>query len=80
MRPYTRYTRAVARPPAGSEVTTDDYIFWSLAKRLGVRMTSLGVPLDMHRPPQTDELLAIVARNAPVSFAEITASRARRLL
>ena len=69
--PYTRYTPAVAKPPPGSEVATDDYIFWSLAKRLGLQMTSLGVPLDMTHPPQTDDLLKIVARNAPVSFDEL---------
>jgi len=40
--PFTRYTPAVARPPRDSEVATDDYIFWSLAKRLGIQMTSLG--------------------------------------
>jgi anaerobic selenocysteine-containing dehydrogenase len=71
MQPYTRYTPPVSKPPRESEVATDDYIFWSLAKRLDRRMTSLGVPLDMSHPPKTDELLAIVARHAPVSFEEI---------
>jgi anaerobic selenocysteine-containing dehydrogenase len=66
--PFTRYTPAVARPPAGSEVAADDYIFWSLAKRLGLQMMSLGVPIDMSRPPATDDFLAIAARHAPVSF------------
>ncbi len=67
-RPYTRYTHAVARPPLGSAVAADDYIFWSLAKRLGLQMMSLGVPIDMSRPPRTEDFLAIAARNAPVSF------------
>lgn len=69
--PYTRYTPAVAKPPRGSEVATDDYIFWSLCKRLGLQMTFLGQPIDMTHPPVTDDFLAIVARNAPVSFEEI---------
>lgn len=69
--PYTRYTRAVARPPADAEVAEDGYIFWSLAKRLGITMNSLGVPIDMTKPLATDDLLAIVARNAPLPFDEI---------
>jgi anaerobic selenocysteine-containing dehydrogenase len=36
-------------------------------------MTSLGTPVDMTREPSTDDFLAIVARNAPVSFDELRA-------
>jgi anaerobic selenocysteine-containing dehydrogenase len=69
--PYTRYTQAVAKPPPGSEVATDNYIFWSLCKRLGLQMSFLGQAIDMSHPPDTDDFLEIVARNAPVSFDEI---------
>ena len=69
--PYTRYTPAVAKPPAGSEVATDEYVFWALCKRLGLQMTFLGQTIDMSHPPVTDDFLSIVARNAPVSFEEI---------
>lgn len=71
LKPFTRYTPAISKPPVGSEVADDGYVFWALAKRLGLTMTFLGVPIDMTRPPTTDDLLAIVARNAPVSFEEI---------
>jgi anaerobic selenocysteine-containing dehydrogenase len=69
--PYTRYTPAVAKPPAGSEVVTDEYVFWALCKRLGLQMTFLGQAIDMSHPPITDDFLAIVARNAPAPFEDI---------
>jgi len=69
--PYTRYTPAVAQPPAGSEVVEDIHIFWGLAKRLGINLTSLGHPLDMSNEPTADDLLNIVARNAPLPFDEL---------
>jgi anaerobic selenocysteine-containing dehydrogenase len=68
---FTRYTPAVAKPPPGSEIVHDVHIFWGLAKRLDRVMTSLGVPLDMSWPPTADDLLAIVARHAPIPFDEI---------
>ena len=70
-RPYTRYTPAVAKPPEDAEVADDVHYIWGIAKRLRVQMNYLGVPLDMEHPPTTDDLLAIIARNAPVSFDEI---------
>ncbi len=71
--PYTRYSPELAKPPAGSEVADDWYFFWALAKRLGVTIDYLGVPLDRETPPTTDALLAIAARHAPISLAEIKA-------
>ena len=71
LKPWTRYTRAVAKPPAGAEVAEDGYIFWALAKRLGITMNSLGVDMDMEKPLVTDDLLRIVARNAPMPFEEL---------
>ena len=68
---FTRYTPAVAAPPAGSALVDDWYVFWSLAKRLGTPIDYLGEPLDMGVPPTTDVLLARAARHAPVSFDEI---------
>jgi anaerobic selenocysteine-containing dehydrogenase len=68
---YTRYTPAVAAPPEGAELVHDHYIFWGLAKRLGLPLTWRGVALDMDTPPGVDDMLAIAARDAPVSFEEI---------
>jgi anaerobic selenocysteine-containing dehydrogenase len=72
--PYTRYTPAVARPPEGASVCDDHLYFWELASRLGVELNHFGVPLDMHEPPDTDQLLAIAARNAPISFEALKAA------
>lgn len=66
--PYARYTPAIAAPPAGSDLPEDWQIYWGLAQRLGLALEFDGVPLDMSGSMDTDSLLAIVARHAPVSF------------
>lgn len=71
--PYARYTPAIAAPPAGSDLIDEWEIYWGLAKRLGLDLVYDGVPLDMATKPTTDRLLAIVARHAPVPFAQIKA-------
>lgn len=69
--PYTRFTEAIAKPPAGSELVDDALIFWALAKRLGLVFDYQGTKLDMTAPPSIDALLTIAARHAPVSLEEI---------
>jgi anaerobic selenocysteine-containing dehydrogenase len=69
--PYARYTPAIVQAPEGSELVDDWYIFWSLAKRMGLALTYLGEPLDMTTTPSTDALLAIVARNSAMPFDEL---------
>jgi anaerobic selenocysteine-containing dehydrogenase len=69
--PFTRYTPAVAKPPKGMKVYPDEYIFWGLARRLGVQMNYLGSDLDMTQPPRTDDLLRIAARHSPIPFEEL---------
>jgi len=77
--PYARYTPAIAALPQGSEIPEDWEIFWGLAQRLGLKLVYDGVPLDMAQRPTTDSLLAIVARHAPVPFAELQASELGRI-
>ena len=69
--PFTRFTEAMVPPPAGSEVVDDWYVLWELARRLDRNLIYQGIPLDMSRPPQSDELARIIARHAPVPFDEI---------
>jgi anaerobic selenocysteine-containing dehydrogenase len=69
--PFTRYTPAVATPPKEFKVATDDYIFWGLAKRLGVQMQYLGHDIDMSKPPETEDFLRIAALHAPIDFDEL---------
>lgn len=72
--PFTRYTPAVAVPPEGSELVDDGYVYWALAKRLGISLEHFGAALDMTSPPDVDDLLAIAARHSPVSFETIKAA------
>lgn len=69
--PYSQYTGAVLKPPAGSELADPNYVFWALARRLGKPLLFDGVPLNMEAPPSTDDLLAILARNGQVSFEAV---------
>lgn len=66
--PYARYTPPLAAVPEGSELTDEWYVFWSLAARLGLQVRCNGVDLDMKNPPGDEALLAILCRNAPVSW------------
>ncbi len=78
-RPYTHYAAPVVPPPAGSELIDDWYPFWALAQRLGRQIVFDGIALDMHRAPDTDALLAILARHGSIPFAELRASDAGRI-
>jgi anaerobic selenocysteine-containing dehydrogenase len=71
--PFTRYTEPAAKPPPGAEVCDEIYIFWALAKRLGLSMTVTGVPIEMNTPPTVEDSLRIAARYAPVDWGEIKA-------
>jgi anaerobic selenocysteine-containing dehydrogenase len=71
-RPWIQYTAPLVDPPPGSEVVDDWYVFWSIAKRMGVSLHYAGrVPLDMSEPPTTDMLLAIRARHPAAPLEEI---------
>jgi anaerobic selenocysteine-containing dehydrogenase len=72
--PYTRYTKAIAQPPDGADVRDDHYYFWAIARRLGLELELFGHSLDMETAPTTDEILALTARDAPLSFEEIKAA------
>lgn len=71
--PYTRYTPALAKPPADADVCDEWYVLWALAKALGKPLTYMGQPLDMTAPPTEDQLMRMTTVNAPASFDEIAA-------
>jgi anaerobic selenocysteine-containing dehydrogenase len=71
--PFAQITPALVPPPAGAEVVDDWYVFWSLARRLGLPLTLNGVALDMEQPPASMDLLRILARGARLPFDEIAA-------
>jgi anaerobic selenocysteine-containing dehydrogenase len=69
--PFSQYAPAHLSPPAGAEVVDDWCVFWALARRMGLSLVYDGVALDMQHPPATDDLLAILLRNAIIPFEEI---------
>jgi anaerobic selenocysteine-containing dehydrogenase len=71
--PFAQFTPAVAAPPPRSELVDDSYVYWSLAKRLGLPLTYMGVPLGMEAPPTMDALLALRCKGSWVALEEIQA-------
>jgi anaerobic selenocysteine-containing dehydrogenase len=69
--PFQQYIPAICTAPAGSEVCDDWYVFWSLAKRLGMPLEFAGQRLEFDVVPTTDELLTIMLRGSRVPFEEI---------
>ena len=68
---WAQLAPAVLEPPAGSDVVDDWYVYWSLAKRLGVQIAFNGVPLDMSEPPAMDMLLSARLANAPLTLEQL---------
>jgi anaerobic selenocysteine-containing dehydrogenase len=64
--PFMQYTAAQVAPPAGAEVVDDWYVFWALARRLGLRLEFDGVALDMDERPASEALISLLARHAAV--------------
>jgi anaerobic selenocysteine-containing dehydrogenase len=78
-RPYMQYAEPVLEPPADAQVVDDWEVLYGLAQRLGITLTLDGVALDMQRAPTTEQLLAILMRNASVPFAEMRAATRGRV-
>jgi anaerobic selenocysteine-containing dehydrogenase len=78
--PYTRYTPPVAKPPPGASVRDDHEYFWGIARRLGLSLELFGEQIDAASPPTTDELLALTARTAPISFEQLRSAERGVLL
>ncbi|WP_340317874.1 molybdopterin-containing oxidoreductase family protein [Rhizorhabdus argentea] len=69
---WSQYTDAVLDPPDGSEVADDWYIYWAIAKRLGLTIDYAGMgAIDMETPPTTEALLELRMRNARVTVDEL---------
>ncbi|WP_229503623.1 molybdopterin-containing oxidoreductase family protein [Massilia putida] len=72
--PFAQHTPAAAAAPDGSELTEDWYVFWALARRLGLQLSMAGKALDMDRPPTTEALFDILARSARVPLDQLRAT------
>ena len=79
---YGQYTSAITEPPAGSDVVEEWEFFYETAKRMGLslelrQMGLVGpakgepIALDMEHKPTSEDLFAILMRDARVSFAEL---------
>lgn len=68
---YTRYSAAIAQPPAQAELCDEWRVFYELARRAGRPIDFMGSPLDMDVPPSEDDLIALTLRDAPVTLEEL---------
>jgi anaerobic selenocysteine-containing dehydrogenase len=68
---WLQFTPPIIAPPENSDVVEEWFVYWSLAKRLGLTIRFAGAELNMQVPPTTEELLALRLKGARVSFDEL---------
>ncbi|MGH8722970.1 MAG: molybdopterin dinucleotide binding domain-containing protein, partial [Burkholderiales bacterium] len=79
---YGQYTPAITAPPPGSDVVEEWEFFYETAKRMGLslQLRQMGlvgpakgepVALDMEHKPTSEDIFAILLRDARVSFEEL---------
>jgi anaerobic selenocysteine-containing dehydrogenase len=76
---YAQYSAAVAAPPEGADVVEEWQFFYRLAKEMGLTLTLTGrmvgntapIELDMNEPPDSDDILQMLARSGRVPLAEV---------
>jgi anaerobic selenocysteine-containing dehydrogenase len=68
---FSQYAPALVEPPPDAQVIDDWYLYWSLAKRLGLTIEGPGGPLAGDAPPTTDELIAGMLATAQVPLDEL---------
>ena len=68
---WAQYTPAIITPPADSELVEGWYVFWAIAKRLGLLLTYGGKPLDMDQPPSNESLIALGLEGSMMPLEEV---------
>ena len=68
---WAQYAKPVMDPPKDSQVEDDWYIYWGIAKRLGVAFNVNGVDLDMETPTTSEGMIEILTRDSAVPLDEI---------
>ncbi|MEP6786101.1 MAG: molybdopterin-dependent oxidoreductase [Sphingomonadales bacterium] len=70
---WAQFTPAIVAPPEGAEVVDDWYVFWALAKRLGVTINFSGLrAMTGDEPPTTEDLIAILLERSQTSLDELS--------
>ena len=70
-KPWAMFAEPVLKPPAGSDLIDDWYLYWALARHLGLQLEYFGTPLDMDTAPAIEELLSIRMANSPISLQQL---------
>jgi len=68
---WAGFAGPVLKPPPGSDLIDDWYLYWALASRLGLQIDYFGSMLDMESPPTTEDLLSIRMANSFISFEKL---------
>jgi anaerobic selenocysteine-containing dehydrogenase len=79
---YGQYTPAICEPPPGADVLEEWEFFYEIARRMGLSLElrqmglvgpAKGAPvsLDMQHKPTSDDIFAILMRDARISFDEL---------
>ena len=68
---FLQVTPAILSPPRESELGSNWYMFWSLAKRLRRQIRFAGEPINMETPPTSEELLAIRLSGTRAPYEEL---------
>jgi anaerobic selenocysteine-containing dehydrogenase len=69
---WVQYAAPAIRPPEGSDVVEDWYVYWGIAKRLGKTIVFDGKEaLDMEATPTCDDLLSVQLKGAPITLDEL---------
>lgn len=69
---WAHYTPAIIPPPNGADVVHEWYVYWAIAKRLGVTIDFAGKgPLDMAAAPECDVLIEMLLKDCPITLEEL---------
>jgi anaerobic selenocysteine-containing dehydrogenase len=68
---FAQYTPAIVAPPERAEVVDDAYLYWALARRMGLTIDFCGTTLDRDEPPTTDQLAELLLEHAQVPLDEL---------
>ncbi|MFA5494897.1 MAG: molybdopterin-dependent oxidoreductase [Porticoccaceae bacterium] len=70
-RSWAQYTPEIVSPPTGARLVDDWYVFWGLAKRLGLTLEYNGEALNMVDAPTSDDLLELRCRGSVIPLEEL---------